>query len=330
SKIEANQKFEQAPYRYSEASLVKKMEELGIGRPSTYAPTISTIQQREYVIKESRSPKNREIINLILENGKIEKKKEKEKFGGENNKLFPTSMGVVVTDYLINHFDNILSYDFTAKIEEEFDKIAIGKIAWDKMLSKFYETFSIQVETSLKEKETTKWEREIGIHPETGLPIVLRIGKYGPYASIEGTETPRYASLRKNQNVESVSLEEVLDLFKLPRNIGTYEDDDLIVAIGKYGPYVKNNGKFYSIKKQDDPYTINKERAIEIIKEKVSQQKEAFSRTFDEMPGLKILKGRYGPYISYEKKNYRIPKTYDPEKMDLEDCKIIISKSKKV
>ncbi|HPX76085.1 MAG TPA: type I DNA topoisomerase [Bacteroidales bacterium] len=330
SKIEANQKFEQPPYRYSEASLVKKMEDLGIGRPSTYAPTISTIQQREYVIKENRSPKTRSIINLVLEDGKIEKKEEVEKFGGETNKLFPTSMGIVVTDYLANHFDNIVSYDFTAKIEEEFDKIAVGKIAWDKMLAEFYEDFSKQVEDSLKEKETTKWEREIGIHPETGLPIVLKIGKYGPYASIEGVKPPRHASLRKNQNIESVTLEEVLDLFKLPRNIGTYEEDDLIVAIGKYGPYVKNNGKFYSLKKQDDPYTINKERAIEIITEKKSQQKEVFNRTFEEMPGLTILKGRYGPYISYEKKNYRIPKTYDPETMSLEDCKTIISQSKKV
>lgn len=327
-KIEANEKFEQAPYRYTEASLVKKMEELGIGRPSTYAPTISTIQQREYVVKESLTPKTRNVTNLILEKDKITQKENKEKYGGESNKLFPTSMGVVVTDYLINHFDNVISYNFTAKIEEEFDKIAIGEMEWDKMIANFYKTFSKQVGESLKEKENTKWEREIGIDPKTGLPIVLRIGKYGPYASIEGTEKPTYASLRKNQNVESITLDEVLDLFKLPRNIGTYQDDEVIISLGKFGPYIKNNGKFFSLKKQDDPYTVNLERAIEIIKEKETQKKESFSRTFEEMPGLSILKGKYGPYISFEKKNYRIPKSFDPDNMSIEDCKSIINSKK--
>jgi DNA topoisomerase-1 len=326
TKIEATERFDQPPFRYTEASLVKKMEELGIGRPSTYAPTISTIQQREYVVKESRPASVRKISALILEEGKMSTKSVSEKYGAETNKLFPTSMGVVVTDYLVGHFDDILNYNFTAQIEEKFDNIAIGKIAWEKMIKDFYKTFSGKVESSLKEKESSKWEKEIGIHPATGLPIILKVGKYGPYASVEGAEKPIYASLRKNQNIESISYEEVLDLFKLPRNIGTYEEDDVIISLGKFGPYIKNNGSFFSLKKQDDPYTINIERAIEIIEEKKSQQKESFSRTFDEIPGLQILKGKYGPYISYEKKNYRIPKTFDPQTMTVEDCKTIISK----
>jgi DNA topoisomerase I len=326
TKIEATERFDQPPFRYTEASLVKKMEELGIGRPSTYAPTISTIQQREYVVKESRQASVRNISALILEDANISIKSVNEKFGAETNKLFPTSMGVVVTDYLVGHFDDILNYNFTAQIEEKFDNIAIGKIAWEKMIKEFYKTFSGKVEASLKEKESSKWEKEIGIHPATGLPIILKVGKYGPYASVEGAEKPIYASLRKNQNIESISYEEVLDLFKLPRDIGTYEEDSVIISLGKFGPYIKNNGSFFSLKKQDDPYTINIDRAIEIILEKKTQQKESFSRTFDEIPGLQILKGKYGPYISFEKKNYRIPKTFDPLTMTVEDCKTIISK----
>ncbi|PLX08600.1 MAG: type I DNA topoisomerase [Marinilabiliales bacterium] len=327
-RIEANEKYDQAPYRYTESSLVKKMEELGIGRPSTYAPTISTIQQRDYVVKESRPPKSRKVGLIVLKDGEIVEKSVSEKFGGESNKLFPTSMGVVVTDYLFGHFEEILDYNFTAQIEEKFDNISEGKLTWTQMIKKFYKDFHVKVESSLKEKENTKWEREIGNHPESGLPIVLKIGKYGPYASIEGGEKPVYASLRKNQNIESITLEEVLDLFKLPRDLGEYEGDQVIVAVGKYGPYVKNNKAFYALKKTDDPYKITLERAIELIVEKKNNAKEAFQRTFDEMPGLKILKGRYGPYISFEKKNYRIPKSLDPETITLDDCKSIIEKKK--
>ena len=325
-KIEAHEKYDQPPYRFTEASLVKKMEELGIGRPSTYAPTISTIQQREYIIKESRPSKSRKINYLILENNVVTSTIQSEKYGSENNKLFPTSMGVLVTDYLVGHFDDILNYNFTAQIEEKFDEIAMGNLVWNKMLGDFYEEFSKKLETSLKEKETSKWEREVGKDPQTGLPIILKMGKYGPYASIEGGETPRHASLHKNQNIETVTLDEVLDLFKLPRNIGKYENDDVIIAIGKYGPYIKNNGTFYSLKKQDDPYTIILDRAIEIIEEKKSGVKESFSRTFEELPGLQVLKGRYGPYIAYEKKNYRIPKDLDPETITIEEIKDVINK----
>ncbi|MDL2262427.1 type I DNA topoisomerase [Bacteroidales bacterium OttesenSCG-928-I21] len=328
TKIEALEKFDQAPYRYTEASLVKKMEELGIGRPSTYAPTISTVQQREYVVKESRPAKTRKVNYLLLENSKISEKEQTENYGSETNKLFPTSMGVLVTDYLVGHFDDILDYNFTAQIEEKFDEIALGELTWNNMLNNFYGNFNAKVEKTLKEKETTKWEREVGKDPETGFPIILKMGKYGPYASIEGGEKPRHASLRKTQNIETITLEETLDLFKLPRNIGQYENDDVVVAIGKYGPYIKNNKAFYSLKKQDDPYTININRAIEIIEEKKSKTGK-FARTFDEMPGLQILKGKYGPYISYENKNYKISKDYDPETLTLEQAKEIIETKKK-
>ena len=326
--IEANEKFDQPPFRFTEASLVKKMEELGIGRPSTYAPTISTIQHRDYVVKESRPAKDRDVNVLILKDTKITSKVQSEKYGGEAHKLFPTSMGVVVTDYLASHFDDVLDYNFTAQIEQKFDNIALGKTEWNNMLGKFYSGFNKKVENSLKEKENKKWEKEVGKHPQSNLPIVLKIGKYGPYASIEGGEKPVYASLRKNQNIESITLEEVLDLFRLPRNLGVYEEDDVMVALGKYGPYVKNNKAFYSLQKTDDPYEITLERAIELIVEKKANQKDAFSKTFDEIPGLRVLKGRYGPYISFEKKNYRIPKTIDPELITIEECKTIIAKKK--
>ncbi|MBO7571463.1 MAG: type I DNA topoisomerase [Bacteroidales bacterium] len=324
SKIEAIEKFDQPPSRYTEASLVKKMEELGIGRPSTYAPTISTIQQREYVVKESKPAKKRSIKVISLSKGKIKESTTTENYGAESNKLFPTSIGIVVTDYLSAHFNDVLDYNFTAQIEEKFDDIAMGKLKWNDMLKSFYKSFDKEVDSSLKEKETTKWERNIGNDPKTGAPIIIKIGKYGPYASIENGDKPMYASLRKNQNIENVTLEEVLDLFKLPREIGEYEGDTVTVALGKFGPYVRNNGKFYSLAKTDDPYSITIERAIELIEEKKEKMKNALCRTFDEMPDMQILKGKFGPYISYQKKNYKIPKNISPEEITLEQCKSII------
>lgn len=332
SVIEAIQKFSQQPYRYSEASLVKKLEELGIGRPSTYAPTISTIQNREYVVKETRKGNERiyNYIKLDIIKGKIAEEIRKETFGNEQNKLFPTSIGVVVNDYLDEHFSEILDYGFTAQIEGKFDDIAVGKIKWQKMIEKFYKDFSKKTESALKEVQTSnKWERELGKHPETNEPIVLNVGKYGPYATILSEKKPKSAALRKNQNIETITLKEVLDLFKLPRNIGQYRDDDVVVAIGKFGPYVRNNSKFTALKKTDDPYTITLDRAIELIEEKENKANNKFQREFKEMPGLLVLKGRFGPYISYEKKNYRIPKKYDPELITVEQCKEIIDNSKK-
>ncbi|MDR2836000.1 MAG: type I DNA topoisomerase [Bacteroidales bacterium] len=328
-KIEAQEKYSNSPARYTEASLVKKMEELGIGRPSTYAPTISTIQQREYVVKSSSEAKTREVNLLILEKNAIKTKILNEKYNSEVNKLYPTSMGVLVTDYLSTHFNDIMDYNFTAQVEEKFDDIEEGKLTWNEMIKQFYAPFFIQIENSLKEKETTKWERELGNDPKTGFPIILKLGKFGPYATIEdGSEKPIHASLKKNQNIETVSLEEVLELFKLPRNIGIYENDDLIIAIGRFGPYVKNNSAFYSLAKQDDPYTIVAERAIEIIEQK-KLQKLQVGRTFEEMEGLKILSGKFGPYISYGGKNYKIPKGNNPDIITLEECKKIIENKDK-
>ena len=324
SKIEAIEKFDQPPSRYTEASLVKKMEELGIGRPSTYAPTISTIQQREYVVKENKPAKKRTVKTITLSKGKIKESTANENYGAESNKLFPTSIGIVVTDYLTAHFDDVLDYNFTAQIEEKFDEIAMGKLKWNDMLKSFYKAFDKEVDSSLKEKETSKWERNIGNDPKTGAPIIIKIGKYGPYASIETGDKPMYASLRKNQNIESVTLEEVLDLFKLPREIGEYEGDAVTVSLGKFGPYVRNNGKFYSLAKTDDPYSITLERAIELIEEKKEKMKNSLCKTFDEMPDMQILKGRFGPYIAYQKKNYKIPKNISPEEITLEQCKSII------
>lgn len=329
--IEATENFSQTPYRFSEASLVKKMEDLGIGRPSTYAPTITTIQNRGYVVKESR-PGNKRKFNFLQLNktgNKITHEMKEEKYGIEKNKLFPTSIGVVVTDYLDKHFQEILDYGFTAQIEEKFDMISLGSIKWEKMIDDFYRTFDKKVEESLKEVQlSNKWERELGKHPETGDSIILRMGKYGPYATIL-SEPPKSAALRKNQNIETINLEEVLDLFKLPRVIGTYKDDDVLVSIGKYGPYILNNKKFTALKKTDDPYTININRAIELIEEKENRTANKFKREFEEEPGLQVLKGRYGPYISFESKNYRIPAKYDPETITIEECKEIIEKSAK-
>ena len=331
-KIEAQEKYDQAPYRYTEASLVKKMEELGIGRPSTYAPIISTIQQREYVMKESKPAKTRTVNYMVLENNKIVSKTISEKYGLESNKLFPTSIGIVVTDYLVEHFVDILDYNFTAQIEEKFDDIALGELIWNEMLGEFYGDFKGKVETALQDTDSKsmKWNRILGNDPATGLPVMIRVGRYGPYATIgEDDDFVRHSSLRKNQNIETVTLEEVLDLFRLPRNIGEYENDEVIVSIGKFGPYVKNNNAYFSLKKQDDPYTISLPRAIELIEEKKSKTGEKFSRTFEDIPGLEILKGRYGPYISYEKKNYKIPKEYDPETItSTESMEIIKEKNK--
>lgn len=326
NKIEAQEKYSIPPYRYTDASLVKKMEELGIGRPSTYAPTISTIQQREYVVKDNAQTKTREVNRLTLENNKIETKTITEKYNTETNKLFPSSIGLLVTDYLLAHFTDIMDYNFTAQIEEEFDEIELGKMGWNKMIKNFYYPFFALIEKSLSEKENTKMERNLGNDPQSGFPIVLKLGQFGPYAAIEdGSENTKKASLKKNQNIETVTLEEVLDLFKLPRNIGSYKDDDIIVAIGRFGPYVKNNKLFYSLSKQDDPYSIDVERAIQIIEEKELKKLDP-GRSFEEMPDMKILTGRFGPYISYQKKNYKIPKGYNPETITLDECKKIIDK----
>ncbi len=331
--IEALQKYSQYPPRYTEASLVKKLEEMGIGRPSTYAPTISTIQNRDYVLKEDRPGFTRELISLIFKNGKLKESIKTENVRFEKSKLFPTDMGMVVNDFLMEHFSNIVDYNFTAEVEGHFDDIADGEMIWHKMIDDFYKPFHKQVETTTKTGSRSSGERELGLHPDTGEPVIVRIGRYGPMAQIGETgedNTPRFARLRKEQFLETITLEEALDLFKLPRELGEFENKKMVVGVGRFGPYVRHDGKFYSLKKGlDDPMEISAERAIELIKEKRTAELEKVIKVFEGEDDLSILKGRYGPYISFQKKNYRIPKTVEPSELSIEDCMQIIEKSAK-
>lgn len=328
--IRADQRFTTHPPRYTEASLVKKLEELGIGRPSTYAPTISTIQQREYVVKEDRDGNQRKVVHIMLENNKVEQKTLTENYGYEKAKLFPTDIGMIVTDFLDQYFQEIMNYNFTASVEEEFDRIAGGEMEWVKMIDHFYKPFHATVDKTAEESEKSKGEKILGEDPKSGKVVMVKIGRYGPIAQIgEATdeEKPKFASLLKGQSIETITLEEALDLFKLPREIGNYEDSEVVIGVGRFGPYVRHKSKFYSLKKGlDDPMKITLERAIELIEEKRQQDKNKHIKKFDEMPGLEILNGRYGPYIAFEGKNYKIPKNTDPAGLSLEECKKIMEK----
>ncbi len=328
--IEAIQKYTTPPARYTEASLVRKLEELGIGRPSTYAPTISTIQNREYVVKESRAGQKREISTLILQQGKVKEKRRSEMYGQEKMKLFPTDIGMVVTDFLVQYFDEIMNYNFTADVEKEFDSIAMGRTEWKKMIGKFYFPFHKKVDETLQTSENSKGERALGTHPESGKPVSVKIGRFGPMVQIgdaEDEEKPQFASLLRGQSMETITLEEALDLFKLPRSLGTFEDADVLVGIGKYGPYVRHQNKFISLGRSDDPYSVGLDRAVELIRAKREEEKNRVIREFDEQPGLQVLNGRYGPYIAFNRKNYKIPKNMKPEELSLEECMEIIKKS---
>ncbi len=328
--IEATEKSTVQPARYTEASLVKKMEELGIGRPSTYAPTISTIQQREYVVKEDRKGGTREMAQLILKGDTIDRKTISEKYGFEKSKLFPTDIGTIVNDFLEQYFQNIMNYNFTASVEKEFDEIAMGKLDWPKMIDRFYKPFHTRVDSTTQTSERSKGEKILGEDPETGKPVSVKIGRFGPIAQIGEAgdeEKPRFASLLKGQSLESITLEEALELFRLPRTIGEFEKEEVVIGVGKYGPYVRHNSKFYSLGKEDDPYSIQLERAVEIIGEKRAIEQNRNIKQFEEEPGLQILNGRYGPYISFNKKNYRIPKNRKPEELTLDECHEIIRKA---
>lgn len=330
--INAIQRFTHNPPRYTEASLVKKLEELGIGRPSTYAPTISTIQNRGYVVKEDRPGTERDYVVIGLQNNKITSEIKKEISGAEKSKLFPNDIGIVVNDFLINHFDEVVSYNFTASVEEEFDEIANGKIAWAKMIDKFYKPFHKKVEKTLETSARTIGERVIGNDPETGKPVSVKLGPYGPMAQIglkEDEEKPKFASLQRGQHIETITLQEALELFKLPRKIGFYEEKEMVVAIGRFGPYIRHNSMFYSLKKQDDPYTIETDRAIELIEEKRLKEKLKIIKVFTEEPELQVLNGRWGAYIAYKNQNYKIPKENVAEKLTYAECKSIIEKSGK-
>ena len=331
--LTATERFSQRPPRYTEASLVKRLEELGIGRPSTYAPTITTVQNRNYVVKEDRPGVERTFNVLALKNGKITDKNSTEITGAEKSKLFPTDIGMVVNDFLTENFDEIMDYNFTASVEADFDKIADGKKVWNEMIAKFYKPFHAKVVDALENSERMKGERILGTDPKTGKQVSVKIGRYGPLAQLgeasteDDSEKPTFSSLRSGQILETITLEEALDLFKLPRDLGEYENKKVTVAIGRFGPYVRHDNKFVSLGKEDDPYEVHFDRAIELIEAKREKDKNAIINVFDEEPELRVLNGRWGPYISYKKKNYKIPKTVDAATLTLEDCLKIIKDS---
>lgn len=321
--ITATQKYSQQPPRYNEASLVKKLEELGIGRPSTYAPTISTIQKREYVVKEDREGKSRDIQIITLKNGKIKETEKQEKFGYEKAKLFPTDTGELVTRFLLQAFSDVMDYNFTANAEVEFDEIAQGLTEWNHMIREFYAPFHKKVTEALESKEKAKGERLLGTDPASGKNIYVKLGRFGPMAQIGETdseEKPKFAGLLKGQTLDSVTLEEALKLFAFPRKIGTFEGSELVVGIGRFGPYVLHNKKFYSLAKTDNPSTIDEPRAIELINEKKTAEANRVIKTFAENKDVQVLNGRYGPYIAIRKNNHRIPKKTDPASLTLEEC----------
>jgi DNA topoisomerase-1 len=324
--IDATERFTRPAPRYTEASLVKKLEELGIGRPSTYAPTIGTVQKRGYVVKEDRDGKERNFTVLFFENNSIKRAVKNEKYGSEKSKLFPSDIGMVVTDFLAKHFENIMDYGFTASVEEEFDKIARGQLVWNKMISKFYTPFHKEVTDTSANAERQNAERSLGIDPESKKTVIVKVGKYGPYAQIgenaddTNTEKPRYASLRSNQLIETITLEEAIDLFKLPRVIGLYEEKEMKAAIGRFGPYIVHNSVFTTIPKTDDVFSITSERAIELIEEKRLKDANKLIKVFAEDENLKLLNGRWGPYLAYGKDNYKLPKGSDANTLTFDDC----------
>jgi DNA topoisomerase-1 len=325
--ITATERFTHYPPRYTEASLVKKLEELGIGRPSTYAPTISTIQQRGYVIKEERPGKERKFSVASLVANKIHEQVNTEITGAEKGKLFPDNIGMIVNDFLVEHFAEILDYNFTATVEKEFDEIADGKMNWNDMIGRFYSSFHKKVEETLTQKEVTKAERLLGTDPDSGKSVYARMARFGAVAQIgdtNGTEKPKYAQLRKGQNIESITLDEALGLFKLPRLLGQFEDSDVSVSTGRFGPYALHKSKFYSLRKGDDPYTVDLDHAIEIIEEKREKDSNKVILQYENDKELSVLNGRWGPYISYKKDNFKIPRGTDPKTLTYDECMKII------
>lgn len=331
--IAATQRFTQQPPRYSEASLVKKMEELGIGRPSTYAPTISTIQQRKYVVKSEKETLNRQLKNITLAKGKISEKTTTETITSEKGKLMPTDIGVVVNDFLTQYFPNILDYNFTAKVEQDFDAIAQGKQEWTDSIRSFYNIFHPSVDKALNMRlEHKVGERVLGTDPATGKQVSVKIGKYGPVVQLGETDSdqkPQFASLLKDQSVATLTLEQAIKLFEFPRVIGSFEDSDISVAVGRFGPYIKHAGKFVSIPKTLTPETITAEQAIKLIEDKRVEDKNKIVKTFENDDKLQVLNGRYGIYIAYNGANYKIPKTIDnPVDLSYEQCMEIIDSQK--
>ncbi len=330
NEIKAVQRFTAPPPRYSEASLVKKMEELGIGRPSTYAPTISTIQKREYVVKQDKDGFKRDYVSIQLKGGTIKESVKSEKAGNEKGRLCPSDLGNLVNKFLMQFFENIIDYNFTANVEKEFDEVAAGNKVWNEMIARFYEPFHKQVEDTNTGTQKFSGERLLGIDPASNRNVYVKIGKFGPMVQLGDTESedkPKFARLPKDKGIETISLDEAMDLFKLPRSIGEYEGEEVVIGVGRFGPFIKHKNVFYSLKKGDDPGSITMERAIEVMVEKKTQAENNLIREFDEEPTLKVLNGRYGPYISYNKKNFRIPKATDAAKLELADCLKIVNES---
>jgi DNA topoisomerase-1 len=330
--MQAEQRFTQPPRRFTEASLVKRLEELGIGRPSTYAPTISTIQKREYVEKRDVEGFMRKYDLLTLKNGKINLQEKEEKAGSEKGKLLPTDLGNLVNRFLLQFFKNIIDYQFTARVEKDFDEIASGEKEWNEMISRFYDPFHHQVSETVDKTGKFSGQRLLGQDPESGKNVYVKIGRFGPVVQIgetESEEKPRFAGLTKGLSLDTITLEQALELFNFPRTIGSFEGSDLIVAIGRFGPYVKHNDQFYSLAKHDDPAVISQERAVEIIEIKRQKDKEKIIKEFPEDKNVLVLNGRFGPYISVSKSNYKIPKGTDPKGLSLEDCYKIVENHEK-
>ncbi|HPE87555.1 MAG: type I DNA topoisomerase [Bacteroidales bacterium] len=321
--ISATQRYTVPPFRYSEASLVKRMEELGIGRPSTYAPTISTIQKRGYVEKVNAPGEKREFQIITLKDDTLSETKKTEKTGVIKGKLTPTDIGNLVNEFLTKNFGEVMDYNFTASVEKEFDEIANGDRKWNQMIHDFYGHFHVSIEDALKNTDKVKGERLLGVDPVSGKNIYVKIGRFGAMAQIgekEDEEKPQFAGLKKGQSIDTISLEEALELFKFPRKLGTYQDYEMTVAIGRFGPYVRHNNNFFSLEKTDNPATIDTARAIEIIEAKRLKDKQNEICIFDGDPVIKVLNGRYGPYFQIEKENFRIPKTRDPKTLTREEC----------
>ena len=329
--LTGEERFTQRPARYTEASMVSKMEELGIGRPSTYAPTIQTIQNRGYVERADREGQRRNYTVLTLKDGAVKRAVKSEVYGADKGKLLPTDVGIVVNDFLVDQFPNIVDYNFTARVEEEFDTIAEGKTAWSGAIGDFYQRFHPEVERATHERPAQRvGQRILGVQPSTGLQVSVSIGRYGPMAQLgtaEDAEKPRFASLQKGQSLETITLEEALALFDLPKNIGEYEGEVMTVAVGRFGPYVRHAGKFYSLPKDTDPLSCTAEQAIEIIREKRESEEKSLLKSFAEDADLSIRTGRFGPYLKYKTDNYKLPKDVDPTSMNYDDCMKLIAET---
>lgn len=335
NEIIATQRFSQGPVRYTEASLVRKLEELGIGRPSTYAPTISTIQQREYVQKGDKKGVERFYSIDILDSNGITNRTKSEMAGSEKGKLLPTDIGIVVNDFLMKYFPAIMDYNFTAKVEQQFDTIAEGKAQWTDMIEKFYKKFEPTVEKTINTREEHKaGERELGKEPGTGKPVFVKIGRFGPVVQIgkaEDKEKPRFAQLPADKSMETITLDEALELFRLPRTVGEFEGSPVVIGSGRFGPYVMHDKKYVSLPKTENPMSVTLETAIDLIMKKRQQETQRHIKTFEDEPKLEVMNGRYGPYLAYDGKNYRLPKNLHDKaaELTLEECMEVINNSKK-